>query len=185
MASNTGNLPSTTLPCCIAKVELVLGAGLLSKQQAALREAKEIRLSSKGRLRNWWKRHWPIHQPNLIPENQAEEFGLACSTHSVFLCRTEQSKDTVQLSAQACSGGSLSRVSLCFLKRELWWHCDARQSIYWGISGLGGWDTKGCERGFGCALACIYRWMWGLREGTLVDIMALPLLLCHLGQVTF
>ena len=52
MASNTCNLPSTTFPCCIAKVGLVLAAGLLSKQQAALWEAKEIGLSSKGRLRN-------------------------------------------------------------------------------------------------------------------------------------
>jgi hypothetical protein len=52
MACNTCNLPSATLPCHITEAELVLGAGLLSKQQAALREAKEIRLSSKGRLRN-------------------------------------------------------------------------------------------------------------------------------------
>ena len=105
MACNTCNLPSTTLPCCIAKVRLVLGAGLLSKQQAALQETKEIRLSSKGRLKNWWKRHWPIHQPNLIPENQAEESGLACSTHSVFLCGTENQKTQCQLSARPAEGG--------------------------------------------------------------------------------
>lgn len=63
------------------------------------------------------KRHWPIHQPNLIPENQAEEFGLACSTHSVFLfAGLSNQKIQCQLAAQACSGVPLE--GLAFLSEE-------------------------------------------------------------------